>query len=99
MSRGILEKPMIIKELIKEMRTQGVDIFPDYDSHCYIEGNTDMQKVLKRKPNIIKDEADTFMCLRYDRSGPSLKQTKCSVVILMSMSTVENLRHTCIGVE
>jgi hypothetical protein len=36
--RGILDKPMIIKELVKEMRTQGVDIFPDYDSHCYIEG-------------------------------------------------------------
>ena len=53
-SRGILEKPMIIKELIKEMRTQGVDIFPDYDSHCYIEGNTDMQKVLKRKPKYNK---------------------------------------------
>ncbi len=29
---------MIIKELAQEMRTQGVDIFPDYDSHCYIEG-------------------------------------------------------------
>ena len=37
-SRGILDKPMIIKDLAKEMRTQGVDIFPDYDSHCYIEG-------------------------------------------------------------
>lgn len=36
--RGILEKPMIIKDLVKELRTQGVDIFPDYDSHCYIEG-------------------------------------------------------------
>ena len=51
MSRGILEKPMIIKELIKEMRTQGVDIFPDYDSHCYIEGNTDA-KSLKEKAQI-----------------------------------------------
>ncbi len=29
---------MKLKELIKEMRRQGVDIFPDYDSHCYIEG-------------------------------------------------------------
>ena len=36
--RGLLEKPMILKDLIKEMRVQGVDIFPDYDSHCYIEG-------------------------------------------------------------
>jgi len=37
--RGILDKPMIIKDLAKELRMQGVDIFPDYDSHCYIEGN------------------------------------------------------------
>ena len=37
--RGILDKPMILKDLAQEMRTQGVDIFPDYDSHCYIEGN------------------------------------------------------------
>jgi len=36
--RGLLDKPMILKDLIKEMRVQGVDIFPDYDSHCYIEG-------------------------------------------------------------
>ena len=36
--RGILDKPMIQKELVGLMRAQGVDIFPDYDSHCYIEG-------------------------------------------------------------
>ena len=36
--KGLQDKPMILKELIKEMRIQGVDIFPDYDSHCYIEG-------------------------------------------------------------
>ena len=37
--RGILDKPMVLKDLVQEMRVQGVDIFPDYDSHCYIEGN------------------------------------------------------------
>ena len=37
--RGILDKPMVLKDLVQEMRGQGVDIFPDYDSHCYIEGN------------------------------------------------------------
>ncbi len=36
--RGIQDKPMVLKDLVKEMRIQGVDIFPDYDSHCYIEG-------------------------------------------------------------
>ena len=36
--KGLQDKPMKLKELIKEMRRQGVDIFPDYDSHCYIEG-------------------------------------------------------------
>lgn len=36
--RGILDKPMVLKDLVQEMRVQGVDIFPDYDSHCYIEG-------------------------------------------------------------
>ena len=36
--KGIQDKPMKLKDLIKEMRRQGVDIFPDYDSHCYIEG-------------------------------------------------------------
>lgn len=35
---GIMERAMTLKDLIKEMRRQGVDIFPDYDSHCYIEG-------------------------------------------------------------
>ena len=35
------DKPMILKDLIKEMRIQGVDIFPDYDSHCYIEGKAE----------------------------------------------------------
>ena len=40
--RGLLDKPMILKDLIKEMRVQGVDIFPDYDSHCYIEGKAKM---------------------------------------------------------
>ena len=29
---------MKLLDLIKEMRKQGVDIFPDHDSHCYIEG-------------------------------------------------------------
>ena len=29
---------MKLNDLVKEMRRQGVDIFPDYDSHCYIEG-------------------------------------------------------------
>ena len=36
--KGLQDKPMKLKDLIKEMRRQGVDIFPDYDSHCYIEG-------------------------------------------------------------
>lgn len=36
--QGLLDQPMKLKDLIKEMRVQGVDIFPDYDSHCYIEG-------------------------------------------------------------
>ena len=36
--KGLQDVPMSLKELIKEMRVQGVDIFPDYDSHCYIEG-------------------------------------------------------------
>ena len=36
--QGLLDKPMLLSNLIKEMRLQGVDIFPDYDSHCYIEG-------------------------------------------------------------
>ena len=36
--KGIQDKPMMLAELIKEMRRQGVDIFPDHDSHCYIEG-------------------------------------------------------------
>ncbi len=36
--QGLLDQPMILKDLVKQMRTQGVDIFPDYDSHCYIEG-------------------------------------------------------------
>ena len=36
--KGIQNKPMMLADLIKEMRRQGVDIFPDYDSHCYIEG-------------------------------------------------------------
>uniref|UniRef100_A0A0K2TFR8 Cancer susceptibility candidate protein 1 homolog [Apis mellifera] n=1 Tax=Lepeophtheirus salmonis TaxID=72036 RepID=A0A0K2TFR8_LEPSM len=36
--KGLQDKPMAVKDLIKEMRMQGVDIFPDYDSHCYIEG-------------------------------------------------------------
>ena len=35
--RGIIDKPMILKDLVTDMRMQGVDIFPDYDSHCYIE--------------------------------------------------------------
>ena len=38
--KGLQDKPMSLKDLIKEMRTQGVDIFADYDSHCYIEGST-----------------------------------------------------------
>ena len=36
--KAVLNKPMILKDLIKAMRRQGVDIFADYDSHCYIEG-------------------------------------------------------------
>ena len=36
--KGIIDVPMKLKDLIKEMRHQGVDIFPDCDSHCYIEG-------------------------------------------------------------
>ena len=36
--KGIQDKPMKLNDLVKEMRRQGVDIFPDYDSHCYIEG-------------------------------------------------------------
>ena len=36
--KGIQDRPMTLAELIKEMRRQGVDIFPDHDSHCYIEG-------------------------------------------------------------
>ena len=36
--KGIVDNPMKLKDLIKEMRQQGVDIFPDCDSHCYIEG-------------------------------------------------------------
>ena len=36
---AVMNKPMILKDLIKAMRRQGVDIFADYDSHCYIEGN------------------------------------------------------------
>ncbi len=36
--KGIQDRPMTLSELIKEMRRQGVDIFPDHDSHCYIEG-------------------------------------------------------------
>ena len=35
--KGIIDVPMKLKDLIKEMRHQGVDIFPDCDSHCYIE--------------------------------------------------------------
>ena len=51
-ARGILEKPMIIKELVKEMRCQGVDIFPDYDSHCYIEGMDGRYKNVKPSVNV-----------------------------------------------
>eukprot|EP00095_Tigriopus_kingsejongensis_P003535 snap_masked-scaffold106_size358372-processed-gene-1.3 protein:Tk03535 transcript:snap_masked-scaffold106_size358372-processed-gene-1.3-mRNA-1 annotation:"axonemal 84 kda protein" len=36
--QGLQDQPLALKDLIKEMRVQGVDIFPDYDSHCYIEG-------------------------------------------------------------
>ena len=36
--KGLLDKPMMLKDLIKEFRRQGVDIFPQCDSHCYIEG-------------------------------------------------------------
>ena len=36
--KGIQDRPMTLAELTKEMRRQGVDIFPDHDSHCYIEG-------------------------------------------------------------
>ena len=38
---AVLNQPMILKDLIKAMRRQGVDIFADYDSHCYIEGGED----------------------------------------------------------
>ena len=43
--RGILDKPMVLKDLVQEMRVQGVDIFPDYDSHCYIEGNKNSNNI------------------------------------------------------
>ena len=29
---------MPLNDLVKELRAQGVDIFPEDDSHCYIEG-------------------------------------------------------------
>ncbi len=34
----IADRPMLPKALVSALRAQGVDIFPDHDSHCYIEG-------------------------------------------------------------
>ena len=56
--KGIIDVPMKLKDLIKEMRHQGVDIFPDCDSHCYIEGLplkvTDEIKTMYLKTNLIQ---------------------------------------------
>ena len=34
---------MPLKDLVKAMRAQGVDIFPEDDSHCYIEGESEKE--------------------------------------------------------
>ena len=91
--RGILDKPMIQKELVGLMRAQGVDIFPDYDSHCYIEGkavymlNTWCMNIRTIKLVMIRIEICNYIS---SHKGLPLKDIQTERHLYYCMSLVSN---------
>ena len=55
---------MPLNDLVKELRAQGVDIFPEDDSHCYIEGELGITKMFAQCQMKTLHETSTKMLTR-----------------------------------